>query len=157
MQLSQYEFGQEHSQHHGSCEKDKQYRHECDQRQAAPPPCSGRVLQVPLQERHVPVVRFPGDIEDIPEQRDPADRGVEGDVREHSADDRSRRTQPRSLKDEISRKHGAHQITESGNEPYQCIEPKSIVGPRNDKGAIEQPAQCPELLDLRGLMSPEDR
>src|SRR5918999_1390780 len=112
VQLSEDEFGQEHSEHHGSCEKDKQYRHECDQRQAAPPPCSGRVLQVPLQERHVPVVRFPGDIEEIPE---------------------------------------------SGNEPYQCIEPKSIVGPRNDKGAIEQPAQCPELLDLRGLMSPEDR
>ncbi len=157
MQLSENEFGQEHSEYHGSCEKDKQHRHERGDCQAAALPGSRRVLQMLLQQSHVPVVRFPRDIEDISEQRNPADRSVERDVRQHSADNRSRCTQPGSLKDEISREHRAYQIAQAGNQADQGIQSKPIVGPRYDKGAIEQPAQCPEVLDLGRLMSAEDR
>jgi hypothetical protein len=110
-----------------------------------------------LQQRHVPVVRFPGDVKDISEQRHPADSGVESDVRDHSSEDRPGRSQPGGLKDEISGERRAHYIAEAWNQADQSIETKAIVRPGNDKGAVEQATQCSQVLDLSGLMSTDDR
>jgi hypothetical protein len=40
-----------------------------------------------LQQGHVPHIRFPGDIEQIAQDRNPADQRIERDIRDHTGHD----------------------------------------------------------------------
>jgi hypothetical protein len=90
-------------------------------------------------------------------KRNPPDGSVECDIREHSADDRSRRAQPGGLKNQVSGEQRANHVSQSRNQTDQGIETEPVARPGNDEGAVQQPAQCPEVLELGRLMGAEDR
>src|SRR5918995_2186043 len=149
VQLSKDELREENAEHHRSCEEYQQHGPDEQQRHAAAFPSRSGLLKVLLQQGHVPVVRFPGDIEQVTQKRNQAHRGVESDVCHHAGDDRPWRTQSRGLKNQITGEQRAYHVSESRNQADQGIEPKAVAGAWNDKGAIEQAAQGPEIFQLR--------
>src|SRR5205823_823533 len=70
--------------------------------EAAGPASRFRLIEVPLDQRDVLVVRLPADVEEIAENGHGPDDRIDGDVGEHAQHDRARRAEPYAGEDDVS-------------------------------------------------------
>ena len=112
-------------------------------------PRHARVLlvRVPLEQRQVHVVRLPGEVEQIAQQRHEADEGVDRDVEDHPQLHDLRDAELARLPEDADREQRRDQVAEAGNETEDRIEADADGRARHDERRIEQ------LRDLRSASS----
>ena len=94
------------------------------------------------QQRHVAEISLEDDIKDIPEQRDGADGGVDGDIPGHSGKKVGRGSEPPRLQDQVTGEREPDQIAGPGDKAENGIGSKSEAGPGNREGGVERAGEA---------------
>jgi len=94
-------------------------------------------IEVSLQQRHVPKVGFPCEVENIPEYRNGAESRIERHIACDAQDGRARRAQPQCFDEDPPSKNGASSIAGAGNQSQDGIETESNVGTGNANPGVE--------------------
>jgi hypothetical protein len=108
-----------------------------------------------LDDRDVPQIGLPEDVEDIAHRRNRTEPGVDGDVRCHPRELRGGKSEPHPFIKDPERDDCRRRVAGAGNEADETVEAKADARPRNADGGVEQrrdatqPLQTPR--DLPGL------
>ena len=105
-----------------------------------------RLLQVADHEAVVAAVGFPGDIEDVAEERDGADDHVEAEIDEH-ADERDVRDAANPCsEDEDGGGDAGEDVAEAGDEADEAVEAEADGGAGDAEPVVEQMGEQVEIF-----------
>ena len=81
---------------------------------------------MPLEQRHVPKIGFPCEVEDISEDGNRAESGVERHIAGHPDQSGSRGTHAKCFQENPRGENGSSRIADTGNQAEDRIEAESI-------------------------------
>jgi hypothetical protein len=130
----------------GRGEDDEDRRGQSEQEDPVAPGVAMRLAQVAHDEAVVAAVGFPGDVEEVAEERDGADEDADAEVDCHAQQGDVRdAANPRS-EDEDGGSDAGDDIPEAGNEADEAIEPEADAGAGDAEPVVEKVRVEVEIL-----------
>ena len=102
-----------------------------------------------FQNRDVPKIGFPCEIENISQQRNGPKPGIERDVPRDAEQRGAVRPQTHGLDEDPSSKNGASEIAGAGNKSEKGIQPESQVGAGHSDAGVEPDSETAERRQSR--------
>ena len=147
--LNDDKFGYKYSESYDSGQQHQQTRSQQNQHLSAGPAGCCRPIEMRLQQGHVLGIGLPAGIEQITQQGNLPDDGIEHHIPHHSHQGRPRNTEPRRLKDDESGEHGPDGVANSRDDADDRIQPDAELGAGDLERVVQQPRQESEPFDLR--------
>lgn len=154
--LNDDKFGYENPKRYDSGQQQQQTCSQQNQHRSAGPTGCRWPIEMGLQQGHVLGIGLPSGIEQITQQGNLPDDGIEHHIPHHSRQGRPRNTEPRSLKDDESGEHGTDGVSNSRNDADNRVQSDAELGPGDLERIVQQPRQELEPFDLRRSMGGHD-
>src|SRR4030095_14412030 len=105
------------------------------------------LVSVTLEQRVVPVVGLPREIEDVAGNRKHADEGVDGHVEDHSKLDDARDAEIAALPEHRDGKERRTESTQARHQPEDRVQADANLGPWKHERGIEQTRHMLQRLE----------
>src|SRR3954463_1363123 len=141
--------GDPDAQRDDECQKENQAGADQPKRSPAGLMSSRGLLEMPIEQGHVPVVRLPSHVEQITQQRNFSHDGIQSDVGHHPEQRGGWCAEPCGLKYDEDGKDGTNDVSDSGHQPDDGIDAEPIAGSRNTPRTVQQACQTPKPSNPR--------
>src|SRR5690606_23763653 len=96
------------------------------------------LVEVALDDVQITGARAEQDVEQVADDRNRAERGIESDVACHAPELPPGHTQVVGFPDDVGAERGGQNVPDHGHEPDNGVEADRLVDSRNDEAALEQ-------------------